>query len=82
MDIKTKTKVYLLILSVIMSLMGMIIMKLHQSGPMVSAGKPITPIKSGQLKALEKFGSKSPEMSKFLQHETEVREANQEAVDQ
>jgi len=72
---KTKTKVYLLILSLIMSLMGIAVMRSNPS----HGQKAVTPTQ--QLEGLEKAAPKSPEMDKFLRREKANREANQEAED-
>ncbi len=76
----TKTKIYMIILSLVMTLVGMTIMKFSQSASVVGANKSMAAYQ--RIEALEKSAPNSPEMSKFLQHETAEREAKQEALDQ
>ena len=73
-SVKTKTKVYLLILSLVMSLMGIAIMRSNKGGD-----KAVD--KTQSITALENAAPKSPEMDKFIQREKADREANQEAGD-
>ena len=74
-DMKNKTKVYLLIFSLMMSLMGIAFMRSTQGGS-TSAHKSMTPAQ--ELSALDK-GATSPEMHKFLQHQQAGQEANDNA---
>lgn len=73
-SMKNKTKVYLLIFSLIMSLMGVAFFRSTQGS--TKAHKSMTPAQ--ELSALDK-GATSPEMHKFLQHQQAGQEANDEA---
>lgn len=75
-SIKVKTQIYLLVFSLIVSIMGMAIMKWSRGGP-TDAPKELT--SAQKLRALEKLAPNSPEMSRFLQREKDEQEANQEA---
>lgn len=77
---KLKTQVYLLIVSLIISLLGMAIMRSSNSGP--TAHDPKAMSTAQKLDALEKTEGQSPEMSKFLKHAKASQDANQEAADE
>lgn len=77
-SVKTKTKVYMMVISLIMSLLlGIAMMRSTQSGP-THGHKALTPTQ--EMEALEKAAPKSPEMARFLKHEKAAREADQEAT--
>ena len=62
---KAKTMFYLMVVSVIITLMGMAVMRF--SGPAARGSNAVTT--DQKLKALEKTTADSPEMHKFLQRE-------------
>jgi hypothetical protein len=72
--VKNKTKIYLLIISLIMSLMSVAFMRFGQGG--VSTRKPAN--SSQMLGGLEQSAS-SPQMKKFLQREKANEDANDDA---
>lgn len=65
----------MLIVTAIVSLLGMAVIRSSQSGP---PAKPMTA--SQKLSALEKVEPDSPEMAKFLQREKAAQEANEQAA--
>ena len=73
-DTMSKTKIYLLIISLIVSLMTMAVMKLNSGSATVkSRTSP-----SRTLGALEK-SAESPEMKRFLQREKNSESADEDA---
>ena len=78
---KVKTQIYLVIISLIVSIMGVAYLKLEQSRPSVGAHRSVNTVKT--LNSLEKMSSQSqsPEMSKFLRREKAAEESDQEASD-
>ncbi len=74
-----KTQFYLLVVSLIVSLIGIAVVKLSQGTPSANQGHRMTTVQT--LGALEKVSSDSPEMSRFLKREKAAEEANQEAAD-
>lgn len=72
---KTRTKIYLIVLSVVMSIVMAACLKSSMDAP--AAKSNLTP--DQQLAALERSAPKSPEMAKFLQHERDKREGEQQA---
>jgi hypothetical protein len=75
---RLKTQIYLLIVSAIVSLIGMAVVKSNQSTPAVSRAKPTTAVQ--QLDALGKIAPRSSQMSKFIRNERAAQEANDEAA--
>jgi hypothetical protein len=75
---KLKTQVYLLVFSLVVSLVGMAVMKLSRSGPESRASKATTGAEA--LRGLEKVAPQSPAMAGFLQHEKARQETNQEVT--
>ena len=76
---KRKTQVYLLIVSLIVSLLGMGVMRWSRLEPTAQDPKAMTAAQ--KLDALGKTEGQSPEMSKFLKHAKASQDANQEAAD-
>jgi len=74
-SMKFKTQIYILILGLVLTLIGMAVMRSCQDAP---GAKAMTV--EQELKALEKSAPQSPEMRKFLEQEKAQREANQEAA--
>lgn len=75
---KLKTQIYLLIVSLIVSLMGVAVMRFCRVEP---AADPKTMTSAQKLDALEKTDGQSPEMARFMKHTKESQDANQEAAD-
>lgn len=76
-SIKTKTKIYLLIFSIAMSLVTLVFLKSTMDAP--TARSSMTP--EQQLAALEKSQSKSPAMARFLKQEQDKQSDEQQAAD-
>jgi hypothetical protein len=77
-SVKTKTKIYMIVISLITSLLlGIGMLRSTQSGP-TSGHKAMTATQ--EIEGLEKSAPKSPEMARFLKHEKAVRDADQEAT--
>jgi hypothetical protein len=77
-SVKTKTKVYMMIVSLIVSLLlGIGMLRSTQTGP-TNGHKAMTATQ--EMESLEKTAPKSPEMCRFLKHEKAEREADQEAA--
>ena len=77
---KRKTQVYMLIVSLIVSLLGMTIMRSSRIEPTAHDPKAMTAAQ--KLEALEKIRPQSPEMSKFLKRAKASQDANQKAADE
>lgn len=73
-----KTQIYILIISLIMSLLGMGVMRWSRVEPTAHDPKAMTA--SQKLDALGKTEGQSPEMSKFVKHAKATQDANQEAA--
>ena len=78
--LKLKTQVYLLIVSLIVSLLGIGIMRSSRVAPIGHDPKAMTATQ--KLDALGKTGGQSPEMARFLKHAKASQDANQEAADE
>jgi|GEM_PF-2225617 len=76
-SVKTKTQIYLLIFSLVASIVGIAIIKLDQSKP-ANPGKQIST--SQKLDALEKGVPQSSGMAKFLRNEKDAQDAEDEAA--
>jgi len=74
---KRKTQIYLLIVSLIVSLLGMAVMRSSRVEPTSNAMTA-----AQKLDALGKTGGQSPEMSRFMKHAKASQDANQEAADE
>lgn len=74
-SMKFKTQIYLVILSLVLTLIGMAVMRSCRDAP---GAKAMTV--EQELKALEKSAPRSPEMRRFLEQEKAQREASQEAA--
>jgi len=77
-SMKSKTQVYLLILGLVLTLIGMAVMRSYRDAPGTDAARAMDA--SQKLESLEKSAPQSPEMRKFLEQEKAQREANQEAA--
>ena len=75
---RLKTQIYLLIISAIVSLIGMAVVKLGRNEPAASQAKPMTAVQ--KLDALEKIAPQSSAMSKFIGNEKAAQQANDEAA--
>jgi len=75
---KLKTRVYLLVFSLVVSVVAMAVMWLSHGGPAANAPKVMT--EAERLTALEKAAPRSPAMSRFLQNERATRDANKEVT--
>lgn len=76
---RMKTQIYMLIVSLIVSLLSLAIVKIDRSKPVVRETGMVSSVQ--RLKALEKAAPQSPEMSRFLKHEEAAEEANQQAAE-
>jgi hypothetical protein len=72
---KRKTQIYMLVVSLIMSLLGLAVMR---SGRVEKDTGSMTT--SQKLDALQKTEGQSPEMSRFLNHAKASQDANDEAA--
>lgn len=74
--LRAKTMFWMMVSSLILTLIGMAVMK--SSGPVQ---KPSAVTTDQKLEALEKASGGSPEMQKFLRNERAAEKANQEAAE-
>ena len=75
---RLKTRIYLLVFSLVVSVVGTVVMWLSHSGPAANAPKAMTDAQ--RLTALEKVAPQSPAMSRFLQNEQATQNANREVT--
>lgn len=77
-SVKAKTKIYLLAITIIMSIIEIAFLGVGRSKPVAKASSSMTAVQ--KLDALEKVAPESSDMAKFLKNEKAAQEANQEAA--
>jgi len=77
--LKAKTQFYLIILSLIFTVLGMGIMKFSHGSAPAAASRATTTVQ--KLDALDKALPHSSDMSKFLQREKTAEQANQDGAE-